>query len=546
MIVGVNGATLASCSSQDDKAANGGDAATNDGSSGGEGISNAGGSSLGSGGTANTGGSPSGGGVLSTGATVNTGGGTTTATDAAVGGDAGSASAEVHDCQNPGWDPNQFTTVHDVGPGQMFATPSEVPWESIQAGTLVRIHPGSQPYNDKWVISASGTADQPVVVLGVPDSSGKLPQIRGDQANTRSALDFWNEDRGIVKIGGSNMPADAAAFVTLQCLDIASARPGISFHASDGTVVEYQSNAACVYLESGEHLDIRNNTIHGCGNGIFISNGSSEVTIAANYIYDNGNPGSAYEHNSYTEASHITFEFNHYGPLCDGCDGNNLKDRSSGTVIRYNWIESGNRQLDLVESDFDELINDPAYRRTVVYGNVLIEPDGAGNSQIVHYGGDGGDTSKYRKGYLYFFHNTVVSTRSGNTTLLRLSSEEESASVLNSVISVAAAGNTLAISAGMGAAALEGNWLPQGWVDTHDTLTGTVTSSTNVEGDQPGFVDAALQNFELDKGSTCINAASALPAALADHPVLFEYDAPQSARARPMDDMPDIGAYETN
>ncbi|WP_419641612.1 hypothetical protein, partial [Thiolapillus sp.] len=62
-----------------------------------------------------------------------------------------------------------------------------------------------------------------------------------------------------------------------------------------------------------------------------------------------------------------------------------------------------------------------------MYGNVLIEPDGAGNSQMVHYGGDSGDSgdsgneSIYRKGTLYFYHNTVVSTRDGNTTLVRLS-----------------------------------------------------------------------------------------------------------------------------
>jgi len=43
----------------------------------------------------------------------------------------------------------------------------------------------------------------------------------------------------------------------------------------------------------------------------------------------------------------------------------------------------------------------------------------AGNSQILHYGGDGDDTAIYRQGTLYFYHNTVVSTHSDNTTLMR-------------------------------------------------------------------------------------------------------------------------------
>src|SRR5690606_4653520 len=120
--------------------------------------------------------------------------------------------------------------------------------------------------------------------------------------------------------------------------------------------------------------------------------------IRGNHLFGNGNVDSIYEHNSYTESKGITFEFNHYGALCDGCLGNNLKDRSSGTHIRYNWIENGNRQLDLVDSDHDELTSDTDYLDTYVYGNLLIEAEGEGNRQIIHYGGDGESLDTYRKG----------------------------------------------------------------------------------------------------------------------------------------------------
>lgn len=66
--------------------------------------------------------------------------------------------------------------------------------------------------------------------------------------------------------------------------------------------------------------------------------------------------------------------------LCAGCLGNNLKDRSAGTVIRYNYIENANRQIDLVESSYVSIISDPSYRTTLVYGNVLAEYIADGNS----------------------------------------------------------------------------------------------------------------------------------------------------------------------
>jgi hypothetical protein len=213
-------------------------------------------------------------------------------------------------------------------------------------------------------------------------------------------------------------------------------------------------------------------------------------------------------------------------------------------VIRYNFIEAGNRQLDLVESDHSELIDDPAYRETFVYGNVLVEPDGAGNSQIVHYGGDGGDEESYRKGTMHFYHNTVVSTRGGNTTLFRLSSEEESVEARNNAVSVSAGGRTLAVSAGMGAVMLADNFLPENWVDSHDTLTGSIDDAGNLIGSDPGFVDPAMDDFSLVSGSACIGAAGMLPLATSAHPVLLEYVPHQHGRPRADDGDPDIGAYE--
>ncbi len=463
-----------------------------------------------------------------------------------AGGDGGlTAGADAGPEQSGNWNPAEFDHVYEVGPGLEYADPSEVPWESLGPSSLVRIHWRAEPYATKWVINTEATAGAPLVVTGVPDG-GRLPVITGDGAVTRTQLSYWNEPRSVVKVGGSNLPDDqqVPSYVYIERLEIRSARPAYSFTDAAGGAETYGENAAAIHIEIGDHVTVRGCAILDSGNGLFASSGSSNVVISGNLIADNGIDGSIYEHNSYTESFGITFEYNHYGPLRDGCPGNNLKDRSAGTVIRYNWIESGNRQLDLVESDDAGFIADPSYRSTFVYGNVLVEPDGAGNSQIVHYGGDGGDETKYRKGTLYFYDNTVVSTRSGNTTLLRLSSQDESADVRDNVVVATAGSGALAITDGTGDALLKDNWLEQGWVPTHGTPSGSVDDQGNLGGADPGFSDLAGGDFTLAASSACIGKAGPLASGAAAYPVDREYVPDQGGEPRPDDGAPDVGAFE--
>jgi len=440
--------------------------------------------------------------------------------------------------------------TYEVGPGKPLANIGDVPWESLSAGDLVLIHARPTPYREKWVISRAGTAAQPITVRGVADAGGNLPVISGENATTRLQLDYTNDARGILKIGTAN-PDVLPRYIVIENLDIRSAKPGYTFTDDGGTPnVPYAANAAAIYVERGQHLTIRGCTLHDAGNGLFIGvygGDTQDILVEHNSIHDNGNAGSIYEHNNYTAAVGIVFQFNHFGPLCSGCDGNSLKDRSVGTVVRYNWIEGGNRQLDLVDTeDSPGLSTNPAYRDTYVYGNVLIEPEGAGNSQICHYGGDSGNTAIYRKGTLHFYQNTVVSTRSGNTTLLRLSTNDESADVRNNVVYVTAPGSSLAMLAGAGALELRSNWFKPGFVASHSGLTGSISTPVpNVTGASPGFVDEPGQDFRLQDGSACIDAGTALEAAvLVDHDVAGQYVVHQGDQARASDGALDIGAFE--
>ena len=444
-----------------------------------------------------------------------------------------------------------FATDYHVDENPPYVNIGDVPWANLQAGDRIFIHWKPTPYLEKWVINAVGTASQPIHVLGVNGPQGQQPVIDGNGASTVPGVNFWNESRGLIKIGGSNTPNNnLPEYIIIENLDIRSARPPYQFTNDNGQTETYSNNAASLYVEIGAHITFKNNTIRDSGNGIFVgANGgqTQDILIQNNHIYDNGIEDRIFEHNTYTAAIGITYEGNHMGALRAGALGNNLKDRSAGLVVRYNWIEDGNRQLDLVDAeDSSVLVNHPSYQTTHVYGNVLLESDGQGNSQMVHYGGDSGTLADYRKGDLYFYHNTVVSTRTGNTTLMRLSTNDETAHVFNNVYYGTGSGSLLALISGDGVLNLENNWLKSGWQDCHCTPDGTINNLGNhIEGLNPGFTDVATQLWMPVANSDLVDNGMSLPSELsAEYAVTKQYRKHQNTETRPPSNQLDLGAME--
>lgn len=444
-----------------------------------------------------------------------------------------------------------FATDYHVGPSQTLTTIGSVPWGNLQAGDNVFIHWRNTPYKEKWVINAQGTAANRISITGIDGPNGEKPIIDGDGAITSTTLNYWGENRGVLKIGGSNVPSDGLPdYITIENLEIKSAHDTFQFTDDNGNVHSYASNAAAIYVEKCANLIIRDCVLHDSGNGLFIGdfNGQSEhILIENNYIYGNGNVGSAYEHNSYTEAIDITFQYNRYGPLRAQADGNNLKDRSAGLVVKYNWIEGGNRQLDLVEAQGSAiLVNHPSYSTTHVFGNILIEPDGDGNQQIVHYGGDSGSTSDFRKGTLFFYNNTVISHRVGNTTLIRLSTIDETADIFNNVIYTTATGDKMALTNVDGTINFHHNWINENWVNSHSAFVGAINDAgNNVTGTGPLFENFSLQEFKPLVNSPLVDQGGVIPASLTTlYNVTQEYAKHTSFIPRSVSGSIDIGAYE--
>jgi hypothetical protein len=419
-----------------------------------------------------------------------------------------------------------------VGPGQRYANLGDVPFESLVAGDTVRIFWREQPYREKLMISGQGTASRPIRVCGVPGPDGQLPVVDGQDATTRSQLDFpfdGHQVRGLVIIGHKHGdPWELTpSYIVLEGLEVRNAAPPYTFTDRSGKKAAYSNIAAGIFVERANHLTIRGCTVTANNNGIFAGTGggpvglTQNVLIERNYVHDNGSLADYYEHNVYNEASNVIYQYNRFGSPRGGKSGvlgANIKERSAGVVIRYNWIEDGAHILDIVDAQESKDVTRsmPSFHTTYVYGNVMIRGTTPSGSMI-HYGGDSGVFDDYRKGTLYFYNNTVVVKNQGyppytRTPVFELSTNDERLDSRNNVYFSTIAPDDLHAIGMLGArdqvssgiATFAGDWVKNGWT-AHDLTRGAkVDLKAQVRdlekmkrGDLPGFRDLAAEVYSL-------------------------------------------------
>ncbi|MEQ1807937.1 MAG: hypothetical protein ABL900_21355, partial [Burkholderiaceae bacterium] len=261
---------------------------------------------------------------------------------------------------------------------------------------------------------------------------------------------------------------------------------------------------------------------------------------------------------TYLQSVGLVLEFNRYGPMRSGATGNQHKDRSVGSVIRYNFIEGGAHSLDLVEAEDYPVaaLANPAYRATFVYGNVLRNDAGA--RAIVHYGGDHfGSTPGaswgeplFRKGTLYFFNNTVHGT-GGSGRLFRISTTEETVQAWNNIFYFEGQAYLReAENDGVGSSwikdgnlSLGVNWIRSGWAAARTSLSGSVAGSTSLVVGPSTPMD--LTSYAPLAGSSVLNSGSTGPAAAASHSINHQLDANRMPVIRTINGPAiDIGAVE--
>ncbi|MES2944027.1 MAG: hypothetical protein V4772_14260 [Pseudomonadota bacterium] len=355
-------------------------------------------------------------------------------------------------------------TTYNVGTGAgMLAKIGDVNWNNLKAGDVVRIHWRATPYAEKILISTIATAAKPLRVCGVPGGPNAgdkfMPVITGANATTRADLKFGSlqpdgvsvlEPLGLVTIHNSVYELKPANII-IEGLHLTGANQFTKFTAANGKVKNHGGFTACIRLQKGDKVTIRGNEISDCGNGVFAlsrdgeNQTSRDLLLERNYVHGNGavagptlngmSPESV--HAMYIQTLGMVAQFNYFGPNRAGAPGGVFKDRSVGSIIRYNWFSQGARILDFVEpQDYDTSIFPAAwdayvaaygtkdmptraqvvaafakYQKTYVYGNFIrnvVIKGKQGAYAPVHFGGDQGQPGIGRQGKLYFFNNTVV------------------------------------------------------------------------------------------------------------------------------------------
>ena len=418
--------------------------------------------------------------------------------------------------------------VMKLARGKPYTAIGQVPWESLNAGDTVLIHWRSNAYQEKWVICRQGSPNAPITVRGVPGPSGQLPVIDGNGATTRPQLNFWNQERAVVKIGGASVPPDTTpGHIVIEDLDIRSARPPFTYRTPTGATASYIANAAAhLRRERHEHHHPRLRACSDCGNGLFIAAATRNVLIEGNYILGNGNEGSAYEHNSYTAAEQNHLPVQPLRPAAHQLPGQRAQGpfRGPGGALQLDRRRQpaigprrrrGQRRIAAKPALPRHAHLWQRARRAKRLGQQPDRP--LRRRQRQH--------RRLSQGHALFLPQHVVSSRSGNTTLFRLSTNDESCDARNNLFFVTASGNRLALLDGAGRLFLTHNWFKPGYVNSHSTLTGSITNDgSNVTGSDPGFLSLARQEFRLNTNSACINAGTNLhPAVLPLHPPVWHY-----------------------
>jgi hypothetical protein len=324
-------------------------------------------------------------------------------------------------------------TTYNVGPGQSYATLTAVPWLSLQPGDVVNIYYQATPYATKIGLQAVGTAAQPIIINGVTDAKCDRPIITG--ANAVESTDsisagFWAtsagsvvEPEGVIVFvwGPTQAYATLQSYITIQNIEVTGGQGANTYTNHSGQVVHYDtSGTSGIYGVAVSNVTVQYDTITGNDEGVFFNSQDSArtsyyIVLRGNDIYANGMVNNQSVHGVYVQGYRTLYEGNYFGANIVNSLGGTLKDRSSGTVIRNNYIEASLRAIDLVDTeDSPVVLDDPLYNNAWIYGNVIVDNCALGicSSDLIHWGGDSqgnqASSSNYHNGPLFFYYNTVV------------------------------------------------------------------------------------------------------------------------------------------
>lgn len=454
----------------------------------------------------------------------------------------------------------------EVGVGKPYTDIDQVPWQSLLPGDKVFIHARPTPYKKTVVISSAGTPDAWIEVIGVRDPvTGAMPVFDGDgaictqgdhadYADGAAMFAFVQLNTGAMGMVDGSKPR----YVHVTGFEIRNAHPSKSRTNKQGVTGPWGEFGAAFYGIGCDNICIQGNEMHNCGLGIFVNSILAErfqsryLHICNNYIYQCSAVGSYGTHSTYTESISCIYEHNYIKAVVAGSNGDTVKERSSGIVFRYNYVETSANALALrdpssengnqngwLEAQAVDSFGALTVRSAFVYGNTFVNRRASVESIIAI--GDGA-YQEYREGSLYFYNNVVLSYADGvdgyvgiyydplRISLFGLPSTRSPITVVarnnlfyTTTVTQGAKLAPLAIFTWQGIADWSSNWINR-YVNTgFDTnyaatlargaqYTGTGLNGLVESTDSPGFVSLTNADYDLLPGSPYFGLNAALPA----------------------------------
>ena len=367
------------------------------------------------------------------------------------------------------------------------------------------------------------TEDAHFRIQGIPDSSGNLPVLTNENSTHNwggGPVNQWVDNLGIIVINGpwGSKPA---------WIDI------VNLHLKVYGTTERDGDIGV--WSKGDHVSVKGCILDNCSDGVFFQAKDNELQSISTYnlvegcrFTQCGVDDSWFMHNIYTQGSHSIVQFNYIEQQKAGALGSTMKDRTLFSVIRYNYMEGTSRTIDLVEPEDAEIATngtthwDDAY----VYGNFIVNT--RPNSGVMfHYGWDDmADPYEYqRKGTLFFANNTVIIEFDGTPWRTPLFDVNKSASKINFA-------NNIVLAKGMhyfyifrssdnnegGTVNFTTSWLKAFASDDSNNWQLNETSGdfnmtgqdSLLTGAEPGFTNAASENYTLLNSSPCHQTGTTL------------------------------------
>ena len=393
--------------------------------------------------------------------------------------------------------------VYDVGQGRQYQSLQEVT-RLLRPGDVVTVD-GGAIYAGGVSLDANGAPGAGVITIKGKPVDGKRPILTGGLV--------------VLRVRGSHY--------VISGFDL--------------TAGNDPATTRCFY-NVGDDVTLRDSVVHDCHfNGIAGSDASGSLTLDGVEVYGCGQ--GLYAHQIYVGSNlakypRALFRMWHCY-VHDGVGGNNVKSRVTRNEIEYNWIEGAAfHELDLDGPDPKAQKMPPGARCDAdIIGNVFVKrPNSQGT--VARFGTDGTASSQ---GRYRFVNNTVIvqAKAAAGLGIFWIKGQVDSLALWNNVFWTEAGPMKLTREEGTPPPAFsgDGNWLPAG-------TTNLPPGVKFIAGADPGFVNAAEDDYRPAAGSPLIAAGSVPAAGIKPRGIPPVPDAPSNAESiRPAARQKDIGAF---